>query len=324
MSHIPVLLEPAVDALNLSPGARVVDATYGRGGHSGLILEQIGEHGELLVMDQDPEAVLHAQQRFSNDSRVTVVQANFAELEQRMEQQQWSGSVDGLLLDIGVSSPQLDVASRGFSFSSDGELDMRMDTTQGVTAAQWLRQVSESELMTAIKAYGEERYARRIAKAIVLARVSESIATTGRLAEIVKVAHPRWERHHHPATRTFQAIRIAVNGELDALRSVLDQAAAVLKMGGRLSVISFHSLEDRIVKHHLRKPSPNDDIPRHLPIQPKEIPHPWRVLGKIVKADEAELRVNPRARSAVLRIAERVAMPGEMNAEHHDAVVIKP
>jgi len=314
MTHIPVLLQPAVDALNLSPGARVVDATYGRGGHSSLILEQIGERGELLVMDQDPEAVLHAQQRFSQDSRVTVLQANFADLERQMEQQMWSGSVDGLLLDIGVSSPQLDVASRGFSFSSDGDLDMRMDTTQGMTAAHWLRQVSEKELMTVIGTYGEERYARRIAKAIVLARTSEHIVTTGRLAEIVKAAHPRWERHHHPATRTFQAIRIALNGELDALRSVLNQAAAVLKMGGRLSVISFHSLEDRIVKHHLRKPSPNDDIPRHLPIQPKEIPHPWRVLGKIIKANEKELLANPRARSAVLRVAERIAMPDEVGS----------
>ena len=314
MTHIPVLLGPAVDALNLVPGARVVDATYGRGGHSASILELIGDHGELLVMDQDPEAVLHAQQRFSNDSRVTVVQANFAELERCMEQQQWSGSVDGLLLDIGVSSPQLDVASRGFSFSSDGDLDMRMDTTQGVTAAEWLRQVSEDELMTVIKTYGEERYAKRIAKAIVLARASESIETTGQFAEIVKTAHPRWERHHHPATRTFQAVRIAINGELDALRAVLDQAAGVLKIGGRLSVISFHSLEDRIVKHHLRKPSPNDDIPRHLPIQPKEIPHPWRVVGKLVKANEEELQVNPRARSAVLRIAERIAMSGEVTS----------
>ena len=314
MTHIPVLLKPAVDALNLSPGARVVDATYGRGGHSSLILEQIGVHGELLVMDQDPEAVLHAQQRFFKDSRVTVVQANFAELEQRMKQQQWSGSVDGLLLDIGVSSPQLDVASRGFSFSSDGDLDMRMDTTQGVTAAQWLRQISEGELTTVIKTYGEERYAKRIAKAIVHARGTQNIDTTGQLAEIVKAAHPRWERHHHPATRTFQAIRIAVNGELDALRSVLDQAANVLKLGGRLSVISFHSLEDRIVKHHLRKPSANADIPRHLPVQPEEIPHPWRVVGKIIKANDEELNVNPRARSAVLRIAERIAMFNEDNA----------
>ncbi len=311
MLHIPVLLEPAVDALNAQPGARVVDATYGRGGHSQLILDRIGEHGELLVMDQDPEAIAHARSRFADDPRVTVVQANFAQLEEELIQKKWSGSVDGLLLDIGVSSPQLDEAQRGFSFSSDGDLDMRMDTTQGVTAAEWLRQVSESELMTVIKTYGEERYARRIAKAIVMARESESLSTTGRLAEIVKAAHPRWERHHHPATRTFQAIRIAVNGELDALRSVLDQAANVLKFGGRLSVISFHSLEDRIVKHHLRKPSANDDLPRHLPIKPAEIAHPWRTVGKWVKADEEELKRNPRARSAVLRIAERVAMPGE-------------
>ncbi len=318
MSHIPVLLKPAVDALNLSAGARVVDATYGRGGHSSLILEQIGEQGELLVMDQDPEAVLHAQQRFKDDSRVSVASANFAELARVIEQKQWSGSVDGLLLDIGVSSPQLDVASRGFSFIQDGDLDMRMDTKNGVTAAEWLRQVTENELMTVIKTYGEERYAKRIAKAIVLARASETISTTGRLAEIVKVAHPRWERHHHPATRTFQAIRIAVNGELDALRKVLDQAASVLKIGGRLSVISFHSLEDRIVKHHLRKPSANDDIPRHLPIQPKEIPHPWRVIGKLTKADESELRENPRSRSAVLRVAERVLMPGESDVEVAD------
>jgi len=312
MSHIPVLLKPAVDALDLKEGARVVDATYGRGGHSEMILEQVGAGGQLLVMDQDPEAILHAQERFKEEERVTVVQANFAELEHRLKQQQWLGTVDGLLLDIGVSSPQLDDASRGFSFSNDGDLDMRMDTSKGVTAAEWLRQVSESELMTVIKTYGEERYARRIAKAIVLSRASTTISTTAQLAEIVKTAHPRWERHHHPATRTFQAIRIAINGELDALRAVLEQAASALKIGGVLSVISFHSLEDRIVKHHLRKPSPNDDIPRHLPIQPAEIPHPWRVIGKMVKADDSELKMNPRARSAVLRIAQRVALPGEL------------
>lgn len=312
MSHIPVLLTPAVDALNLSPGARVVDATYGRGGHSAMILERIGGQGQLLVMDQDPTAVLHAQQRFESDSRVTVVKSNFAELHRVIDEQEWLGTVDGLLLDIGVSSPQLDDAQRGFSFSNDGKLDMRMDSNSGVTAAEWLRDVSESELMTVLKTYGEERYARRIAKAIVLARTTENISTTGRLAEIVKVAHPRWERHHHPATRSFQAIRIAVNGELDALRAVLEQAASVLKMGGRLSVISFHSLEDRIVKHHLRKPDASDNLPRNLPIQPPEIPHPWRVIGKPVKADESELRDNYRARSAVLRIAERIAMPGEV------------
>jgi len=178
-----------------------------------------------------------------------------------------------------------------------------MDTTQGVTAAEWLRQVSESELMTVIKSYGEERYAKRIAKAIVLARASSNITSTADLAEIVKAAHPRWERHHHPATRTFQAIRIAINSELDALRAALAQAAEVLKVGGYLSVISFHSLEDRIVKHHLRKPAANTDIPRHLPIQPEEIPHPWKVIGKPIKADAEELNVNPRARSAVLRVA---------------------
>jgi len=264
-SHVPVLLEPTVNGLNLSPGARVVDGTYGRGGHSSLILEQIGSEGELLVLDQDPEAVMHAQQRFSGDDRVRVVQGNFANLAGLLEKEQWSGSVDGLLLDIGVSSPQLDVASRGFSFRENGHLDMRMDTTQGVTAAEWLRQVSESELMTVIKSYGEERYAKRIAKAIVLARASSNITSTADLAEIVKAAHPRW----------------------------------------------VHSLEDRIVKHHLRKPAANTDIPRHLPIQPEEIPHPWKVIGKPIKADAEELNVNPRARSAVLRVAQRIALPNE-------------
>ncbi len=312
MSHVPVMLKPAVAALNLKSGARVVDATYGRGGHSSLILDQIGEQGQLLVMDQDPEAVLHAQQRFQEDSRVTVVKTNFAELRRVIEEQRWLGAVDGLLLDIGVSSPQLDDAQRGFSFSNDGVLDMRMDSNSGVTAAEWLRQVSEGELMTVLRTYGEERYARRIAKALVLARACETISTTGRLAEIIKAAHPRWQRQHHPATRSFQAIRIAVNGELDALRSVLSQSADVLTMGGRLSVISFHSLEDRIVKHHLRKPVATDDLPRNLPIRPPDIAHPWRVIGKPIKADEAELQENYRARSAVLRIAERIPMPGEV------------
>jgi len=307
--HVPVLADEVLGGLAVSVDGRYVDATYGRGGHSGRVLERLGPAGRLLALDRDPEAVADARARYGDDPRFEIVRADFAALGEVLGGRAgWHGGVDGLLLDLGVSSPQLDVAERGFGFSRDGALDMRMDPDTGLSAAEWLAGVAEAELAGVLKEYGEERYARRIARAIVEARDAAPLNRTAELAEIVKRAHPRWERHHHPATRTFQAIRIRVNDELGALAAVLAEAAAALRVGGRLAVISFHSLEDRLVKRALRLPPPDASVPRHLP-QPPAAPHPWRALGKAVRASAAELERNPRARSATLRIAERVEVP---------------
>ena len=305
-SHVPVLMHEAVEGLALKSDGRYVDGTYGRGGHSGYLLQQLGEAGRLLALDRDPDAIADAAVRFSDESRFSIHQANFADMTAVLQGIGWLGEVDGLLLDLGVSSPQLDVAERGFGFSRDGDLDMRRDPGNGQSAKQWLAGVSEVELVQVLRDYGEERYAKRIAGAIVAARLESPISRTAQLADIVKQAHPRWERHHHPATRSFQAIRIQVNGELDAVRQALDAAVSVLKVGGRIAVISFHSLEDRLVKRALRRPIPDPRIPRHLP-QPAIESHPWQLVTKAIKAGAQELDVNPRARSAVLRVAERVA-----------------
>lgn len=303
--HVSVLQSAAVEALQVAPNGKYVDATYGRGGHSKKIIELLDNSGRLLAVDRDPEAVADAERRFEEDQRFNIVGANFSDLDRVVAEQGWTGAVDGLLLDLGVSSPQLDVADRGFGFSRDGLLDMRMDPSSGVSAAKWLADVREEDLVYVLKTFGEERYARRISAAIVAARRAAPITTTAQLADIVKAAHPRWERHHHPATRTFQAIRIEVNGELSAIEKVLSKASSLLRVGGRLVVISFHSLEDRLVKRAIRPPSHPADIPRHLPLP--ELPaHPWRSIGKVVKADEEEVRLNPRSRSAVMRVAERV------------------
>jgi len=304
-THVSVLQTEAVRALSINPEGRYVDATYGRGGHSEKIIEQLGDSGRLLAIDRDPDALADAERRFVEEQRFNIVSANFADIDKVVEQQDWAGTVDGLLLDLGVSSPQLDVADRGFGFSRDGVLDMRMDPSSGVSAADWLADVREEELVYVLKTFGEERYARRIAAAIIAARHAAPITHTLQLADIVKAAHPRWERHHHPATRSFQGIRIQINGELDAISQVLDKALSVLKKGGRLVVISFHSLEDRLVKRALRSPPPPADLPRHLPL-PETKPHPWKTGGKAIKASDEELQRNPRARSAVMRVAQRV------------------
>ena len=306
-THIPVLADEALAALDLRADGHYVDATFGRGGHASRVLDRLDDRGGLLAVDRDPDAIAAAHERFASDSRFSIHHANFAALETVIDAAGWRGRVDGLLADLGVSSPQLDVAERGFGFSRDGELDMRMDPGSGEPASEWLARVEESTLADVLKRYGEERYAKRIAKAIVQARTEQDIQRTGQLAEIVKAAHPRWERHHHPATRSFQAIRIAVNGELDALEALLSGAARVLSRGARLVIITFHSLEDRIVKRALRKPPPDPALPRGLPLPVghAEQVHPWRVVGKAVRASSEELEVNPRARSAVLRVAER-------------------
>lgn len=305
-SHVSVLMHEAVEVLTLLEDGNYVDATYGRGGHSGCLLNRLAEAGQLLALDRDPDAIADAKVRFAAEPRFSIRQANFADLHDVLQQHGWVGKVDGLLLDLGVSSPQLDIAERGFGFSRDGDLDMRMDPGSGESAAQWLSSVKEEELVRVLREYGEERYAKRISAAIVTARAAKPITRTSELAAIVKAAHPRWERHHHPATRSFQAIRIHINGELDAIRDVMIAAAKVLRIGGRLAVISFHSLEDRLIKRTLRQPVPDARIPRHLP-QPKQLEHPWRIVGKPVKASAKELSANPRSRSAVLRVAERVA-----------------
>ena len=298
-----MLLEEAVDALALKPGGVYVDATFGRGGHSRLILERLNETGRLIALDRDPAAV--AAGRKIADARLKVIHAAFGSLEEVLKAEGVEG-VDGVLLDLGVSSPQLDEAERGFSFRLDAPLDMRMDTSRGQTAAEWLAQASLRELAEVIKNHGEERFANAVAKAIVAARAGGAIATTRQLAEIVALAVRTREQGQHPATRSFQAVRIHVNQELAQLSLVLPQAVAALRPGGRLAVISFHSLEDRIVKRFLRDEARPPQLPARLPVRAAELlPPRLRLIGKPVTPGEAEIAANPRARSAVLRVAER-------------------
>lgn len=313
--HKTVLLHEAIAALQIKAGGVYVDGTFGRGGHSAEILQALGANGRLIALDRDDVAIEVANNRFHQENRFSIYKNNFSQLESVMSELQLSGMVDGVLLDLGVSSPQLDVASRGFSFSVDGPLDMRMDTSQQLSAQSWLAQVTEAELAQVLWEFGEERFSRRIARAIVSARETEPVMTTLQLAEIIKAAHPAWDHRRHPATRSFQAIRIRVNDELAAVRSVIDQASRVLKTGGRLAVISFHSLEDRIVKRVIRGSDATAHEPvalRHLPLQGEKATQKrqWARIGKPIKAGPDELAVNPRARSAVLRVAEKVGERG--------------
>jgi 16S rRNA (cytosine1402-N4)-methyltransferase len=299
-----VLLEEAVDALAVKPGGTYVDATFGRGGHSRLILERLNEDGRLIALDRDPAAI--AAGREIADARLAMIHAAFGSL-QAVLKAAGVERVDGVLLDLGVSSPQLDEAARGFSFRLDAPLDMRMDTTRGQTAAEWLAQASQRQLAEVIKNHGEERFANAVAKAIVAARAGGAIATTRQLAEIVASAVRTREQGQHPATRSFQAIRIHVNQELAELSLVLPQAVGALSPGGRLVVISFHSLEDRIVKRFLRDESRPPQLPARLPLRAAELPPPrLKLVGKPVTPSIAEVAANPRARSAVLRVAERM------------------
>jgi 16S rRNA (cytosine1402-N4)-methyltransferase len=305
--HAPVLLKEALEALAVQADGTYLDATFGRGGHAAAILERLGEAGRLLAIDRDPEAIQAGRRRFTGDPRVSIVRGNFAELARVATDAGFTAGFDGMLLDVGVSSPQLDDPARGFSFLRDGPLDMRMDPDSGVSAAEWLARVPERELVRVLFEYGEERHARRIARALLKAREDAPIATTGRLAELVAAAVPRREPGKHPATRTFQAIRIVINDELGALDAALEQSLALLKPAGRLCVICFHSLEDRRVKRFIRRHSEVAEPWRGLPEVP---PHARALLspvGKAVHAGEAELAANPRARSAVLRAAARVA-----------------
>jgi len=304
--HETVLLREAVEALVTARDGVYVDGTFGRGGHSRAILEQLGPAGQLLAVDKDPAAAAAADALAAADRRFSLFQGSFAALPAVLAARGADG-VDGILLDLGVSSPQLDEPGRGFSFREDGPLDMRMDTTRGATAADWLAEAPEAEIARVLRELGEERFARRIAGALVRARAEAPIDTTGRLAKIVSEANPRWEKHKHPATRSFQAMRIWINGELEDLRVLLDSALELLRVGGRLVIISFHSLEDRMVKRFMRDLARGESLPRGVPVRDSDQPRPLRIVGKAVRASEAEVAANPRARSAIMRTAERLA-----------------
>ena len=303
--HVPVLHTESLNALNLSGDECVVDATFGRGGHSRSILDRLSSRGRLIAFDRDATAVQAATREFGQDERFTIIHAPFSELLSVLEALGLVGKVDALLFDFGVSSPQLDDPDRGFSFMQDGPLDMRMDQSRGLSAAVWLERVEESDLVWVLKRYGEERFARRIAKGIKTALTDEPIVTTGRLAKIIDQAIPFKEKGKHPATRSFQAIRIAVNDELSEIESVLPQALEVVAPRGRIVVISFHSLEDRLVKRFFKEHAKGDPYPPDLPVTQDMLAPKIRIVGKPVKAGDFELEHNRRARSAVMRIAEK-------------------
>lgn len=306
-AHVPVMLVEALAALRLPEHKEGVwiDGTFGGGGHCAAMLQRLGPGACLLAFDKDPAAAGIARQRFGGDDRFRFRQGSFATLEDHVRQQGLEGRVAGILFDLGVSSPQLDDPARGFSFLRDGPLDMRMDPGSGPSAAEWLAQAGEAEIARVLKTYGEERFHRRVARAIVQARGQAAIATTDQLARVVADANPRWEKHKHPATRVFQAIRIQVNRELDDLLEGLRQALAVLAPAGRLVVISFHSLEDRIVKTFMRDQARGVQLPRRLPVTGSPAGGLLRLVGKPLRPSAKEIVDNPRARSAVLRVAER-------------------
>lgn len=307
-THQPVLLEEAIAALQLVPNGIYVDGTFGRGGHSTVIANALGPLGRLIVLDKDATAIQHANQLFGNDARVLAIQDSFANIEAIADDIGIKKQITGILLDLGVSSPQLDEADRGFSFLKTGPLDMRMNKNQDLTAAVLINKGSEAELVDIFKTYGEERYARRITRAIIRKRTELGpITTTTELAEIVKEAHPAWEKHKHPATRVFQAIRIYVNQELDDLSKGLKQCVNVLAPEGRLAVISFHSLEDRIVKRFMRDEEVGEKLPRHLPVMDTAFKTGFKRVGKAIKPTDEEKHENIRARSAVLRVGEKTS-----------------
>ena len=304
--HVPVLLDQVLEGLNIQSGGWYVDGTFGRGGHSGAILKLLDTEGRLLAIDRDPQAIAQLDAALKHDPRFELVQGEFAELKKYAVERKLLGKVAGLLLDLGVSSPQLDEAARGFSFQSDGPLDMRMDPGSGISAAAWLEQVDEKDLKKVLAQLGEERFAGRIARAIVAARTVQPIRTTKALADIVKAAAPSRGLRKNPATKTFQAIRIFINNELEQLDQALAASLDLLCPGGRLCVISFHSLEDRRVKRFMRDASQEPAQFRGLPEIPEEFRPRLRLIGKAVTASDAETAVNVRARSARLRVAERL------------------
>ncbi len=304
--HRPVMLDAALQGLNIRGDGHYIDATFGRGGHAAAILERLGPEGRLLAVDKDPQAILAAK-RLAEDRRFSMTQGSFVILETLVRQRGWLGKVNGILLDLGVSSPQLDDAGRGFSFRHDGPLDMRMDPQHGESAAEWLAHASEREIASVLREYGEERFSRRIARRIVAMRAGEPITRTAQLARLIAETMPHREPGKDPATRSFQAIRIHINRELEELRELLPQTLQMLAPGGRLVVISFHSLEDRIVKRFMRDQARGDRFPPDLPVSQEQLRPRMRIVGKARRADAGEVAENPRARSAVLRVAERLA-----------------
>ncbi|MGK0498847.1 MAG: 16S rRNA (cytosine1402-N4)-methyltransferase [Oceanicoccus sp.] len=306
MAHETVLLHEAVDALITDKSGVYLDGTFGRGGHSREILNGLANDGYLLGVDKDPQAIITGLELQKQDPRFSIVQGSFAQAQTFFEQQ-GRKSINGLLLDLGVSSPQLDQAERGFSFMREGPLDMRMNPQQGQSAGQWLASAKDTEIAKVLKEFGEERYAKRLARAVVEARSQKPIETTVQLAELLKEAHPAWERGKHPATKSFQAIRIFINNELGDLEQLLDQALDVLAIGGRLVVISFHSLEDRMVKRFIKKHVRGDHLPANVPVRDDQLNKRLKQIGKTVKASDAEVAANVRSRSAIMRVAEKIA-----------------
>jgi len=310
-AHQPVLFDETIEALRVRPDGIYVDATYGRGGHSREILRRLSEKGRLLILDRDPAAIAEARKNHENDKRVIIRKGPFSMLEIIATENGLDGKIDGILFDLGVSSPQLDTSERGFSFQASGPLDMRMDTESGESAADWLATVDAKSLIHVLKTYGEERFAKRIARALLKAREIEPITNTVQLAKLVSEAIPAktHERGKNPATRTFQAIRIYINRELDEIRQVLPQALRLLATGGRLVVISFHSREDRIVKNFMRDIAKGDPFPLDLPVTQDQIKPLMKIVGKKIRPSDEEIKSNPRSRSAVLRVAERTEVP---------------
>ena len=305
--HTTVLLKEAVEALVTDADGFYVDGTFGRGGHSAELLNKVSENGIVLAIDKDPQAIESGRELFKQDSRLRLVHGSFADMSNFVDDQAHMGKVSGVLLDLGVSSPQLDEADRGFSFMRDGPLDMRMDTSAGLSAAEWIASAEEQEISRVIKEYGEERFARRMASAVVRERSKTPITRTVQLASILAAAHPAWERGKHPATKAFQAIRIFINRELDDLEVLLSRVIDVLQVGGRLVVISFHSLEDRRVKRFIRDQERGIKLPKNLPVRDVERGVRLKKVGKAVKPTDHEVGDNIRSRSAVMRVAERVA-----------------
>ncbi|MDH3218604.1 MAG: 16S rRNA (cytosine(1402)-N(4))-methyltransferase RsmH [Gammaproteobacteria bacterium] len=307
--HAPVMHDEVIVGLAIRPDGNYVDGTYGRGGHARSILEELGEHGRLIVMDRDPQAIADARATLGKDKRVTIIHDDYANLQAQVARLDLLEQIDGILLDLGVSSPQLDDPRRGFSFQQTGPLDMRMNPDAGQSAASWLAQADEAEIARVLWEYGEERHSRRIARKIVEVRTTRPIEDTATLAGLIGEILPRPKNNKNPATRSFQAIRIHINQELAQLQRLLDSVFSILKVGGRLLVISFHSLEDRLVKRFFKSHSTRRKIPRGLPLRDSEIDSVirLRLVGGAIMAGTSELSTNPRARSAVLRIAERAA-----------------
>lgn len=305
--HVSVLLEESINAVVTDTEGTYIDATFGRGGHTRALLEKLGPNAKVIALDQDPQAI-QAAETLQSDPRFDIIHTPFSNLQQVLEKRQLTGKVTGILFDLGVSSPQLDDAERGFSFMRDGPLDMRMDTTQGETAAEWLNNAKKDEISWVLKEYGEERFARKIASAIVMDREKKPFERTKPLADMIARVSPVKEKHKHPATRTFQAIRIHVNKELEQIELALEASLSALKQDGRLVVISFHSLEDRLVKRFIRKHSEGKKVPPGLPVTDAELNKDKSLekISKAIKPGAAEITANPRARSSVLRIARRV------------------